>query len=409
MSKSVAVVLLGIIGAIAGYVYFQDGTNMGKLRIFSITQSKEVPRSMKTAPTNDTASVQLPEPESLRKTAPIKNEPLDAVPLPRFTGEPHTPSALEKTGVPVVLAPGSGTGETVKAATPTESKTSGAVSPDRSKKNLAAASVPDKTSAKISTSASKPAKFPTPPKISETARQNYGKPVPKPVQTQKEPSDKDLTAGKKLSVTESSSAGFSVFSKKSTPGTTALSSEKPPAQTAAVKEEPPVVPQMVTQEKEGSAGTLPGKKSAQVQSDSKAVSLKRQGAEPETVAKRTVSQYNLQNRLKIFLNAYCRTYERKNLDMFGGFFAPDAVEQGRPFKSWAPQYRQNFNRIDSMVYNIKLDRYSTHDETEEVRIEGTFQVRAKLSGSEKWRKSSGRITMVLESYKDSFRVKELNY
>jgi hypothetical protein len=188
-----------------------------------------------------------------------------------------------------------------------------------------------------------------------------------------------------------------------------LSSEKPPAQTAAVKEEPPVVPQMVTQEKEGSAGTLPGKKSAQVQSDSKAVSLKRQGAEPETVAKRTVSQYNLQDRLKIFLNAYCRTYERKNLDMFGGFFAPDAVEQGRPFKSWAPQYRQNFNRIDSMVYNIKLDRYSTHDETEEVRIEGTFQVRAKLSGSEKWRKSSGRITMVLESYKDSFRVKELNY
>jgi hypothetical protein len=95
--------------------------------------------------------------------------------------------------------------------------------------------------------------------------------------------------------------------------------------------------------------------------------------------------------------------------MFAGFFAPDAVEQGRPFKSWASQYRQNFNRIDSMIYNIELERYSTHDETEEVRIEGTFQVRAKLSGSEKWRKSSGRITMVLEPYKDSFRVKELNY
>ena len=62
-----------------------------------------------------------------------------------------------------------------------------------------------------------------------------------------------------------------------------------------------------------------------------------------------------------------------------------------------------------MIYNIELERYATQDETGEVRIEGTFQVRAKLSGSEKWRKSSGRITMVLEPYKDSFRVKELNY
>jgi type II secretory pathway predicted ATPase ExeA len=407
LPASVAVVLLAVIGAIAGYVYFQDGTNTAKPRIFSVTKPKEVPRSMTAAPTNDTAPVrpsasQAPEitdkvqdktvedsrfvtarspaPESLKKTAPVKGEPLDAVPSSRFAGESHTPSALEKAGAPVVLAPGSGTGETVKAATPTEGKTSAAVSPDRSKKTLVAASVPDKTSGKVSTSVSKPAKPTAQPKISEAAQQDYGKrvekpaavkPAPKPVQTQKEPSDKDLTA--------------------------------------AVKEEPTVVHQMVTQEKERSAATMPEKKSVPVQSDAPAVSLKRPPAEPESGAQRTVFQYNLQDRLKIFLRAYCRTYERKNLDMFGAFFAPDALEQGRPFKSWAPRYRQNFNRIDSMIYDIELERYATLDDNEEVRIEGTFQVSAKLSGSKKWRKSSGRISMVLEPYKDSFRVKQLNY
>ena len=362
MPKFVAVVLLAVIGAIAGYVYFQDGTNTAKPRIFSVKKPKEVLRSMTASPTNDTAPIrppvsQAPEisgkiqdkavegprfviarppaPESLEKTPPIKGEPLDVVPSSRFAGEFSKPSASEKAGAPVVLAPGSGTGETVKAQTPTPAK--------------------------------------------------------------------------KLSVKEASSAGSSVFSKKPATGPASSSSVKPPEQTAAVKEEPTAVHQMVTQEKERSAATMPEKKSVPVQSEAPAVSLKRPAAEPESGAQRTVSQYNLQDRLKIFLKAYCRTYERKNLDLFSAFFAPDAVEQGKPFKSWASQYRQNFNRIDSMIYNIELERYATQDETGQVRIEGIFHVRAKLSGSGKWRKSSGPITMVLEPYKDSFRVEELIY
>ena len=433
MPTFLVVVLLAAVGAIAGYVYFQDGTNRAKPRKFSITKPKEVPRSMKMAPTDDKplilpsvpekseitdkvqdktvkdsrfSIVRPPEPESSKKIAPAEGEPLDALPLPRFAGKPQPPSASEKTGAPVVSGPGSGPGETVKASIPTGGKTSGWVSPDRSKKTLVAASVPDKTSGKISTSASTPAKPPASTKISETTQQDVGKhlekPAPKLVETQKEPSGKDLTAAEELSLEATSSAGSSVFSKKPAIGAAAASSVKPPAQTADVKEEPRVVHQMVTQEKERSAATLPEKKSASVQSDAPA-------AEPETVAKQTVSQYNLQDRLKIFLRAYCRTYERKNLDMFGAFFAPDALEQGRPFKSWAPRYRQNFNRIDSMIYDIELERYATLDDNEEVRIEGTFQVSAKLSGSKKWRKSSGRISMVLEPYKDSFRVKQLNY
>jgi hypothetical protein len=216
------------------------------------------------------------------------------------------------------------------------------------------------------------------------------KPDPKPVEIQKEPSGKDLTAAKKPSLEASSSV-------------------KPPEPRGAVNQEPRVVHQMVTQEKERSAPTLPEKKSAPAQSDGRALSLKGPTGEPEIVATPTISQSDLQGRLKTFLRAYCRTYEKKNLDIFGAFFAPDALEQGRPFNSWASRYRQNFDKIDSMIYNIELERYATRDETGEVRIEGTFQVRAKLKGSEKWRKNSGQISLVLEPYKDSFRVKELNY
>ncbi|MGB6011577.1 MAG: AAA family ATPase [Desulfobacterales bacterium] len=440
---AIGVVLLAMIGAAAGYVYYHGEENMIKSRIVSFLKQKDVSHSMKVPPTNDTAPVrhpvsQLPEitdkiqdktvedprfftgrplePESFEKIAPIKGEPLEAVPSPRFAGESRTPFASEKTGAPIVLAPGSGSKETVKAATPTEGKASGAVSPGRSKKSFVAALVPDKTSGAVSTSASTPAKPPAQPKISETAQQDYGKrvekpaavePAPKLVQTQKEPSDKDLTAAEKLTVKEASPVGSSVFSKK--PATGPAAAVNPPAQTAAVKEEPTVVHQMVTQEKERSAAAMPEKKSVPVQEDAQAVYLKGPAAEPETVAKQTVSPYNLQDRLKTFLRAYCRTYEQKNLDMFGAFFAPDALEQGKPFKSWASQYRQNFNKIDSMIYNIELERYATQDESGQVRIEGIFHVRAKLSGSGKWRKSSGRITMVLEPNKDSFRVKELIY
>jgi len=430
MSTFVVVVLVAAVGAIAGYVYLQDKTNSAKPRSFSVTKPKEVPRSLKPAPLDDKPMIpaSIPErseitdsvrdntvkdsrfsivrplePESAKKTAPTKGEPLNALLLPRLEEKSHSLSASEQTGVPVVSAPGSGTRETVKAPTPTEGKTFGWVSPDPNKKTLV--------------SASTPVKSPSQQKISETAHQDYGKQVQTPDLgeatsksgwKQNDTSGKNLTAAKKLSVEGVPSAGSSVLSKK--PGTGSASSfVKPPAQKAAVKEEPTVVHQMVTQEKEQAAVMMPEEKSSAVQNDGRVVSLKQPVGEPEAGSNRTFPINNFQDRLKTFLNNYCRTYEGKNLDMFGAFFAPDALEQGKPFKSWAPQYRQNFNKIDSMIYNIELERFATHDETGELRIEGTFQVRAKLRGSEKWRRSSGRISMVLEPYKDSFRVKELNY
>jgi hypothetical protein len=129
----------------------------------------------------------------------------------------------------------------------------------------------------------------------------------------------------------------------------------------------------------------------------------------ETASRTGINHFNLHARLKAFLNDYCRTYEQKDLDKFSTFFALNAVEKGKPFRYWLSKYRQNFNRIDSLEYNIELERYATQEETGLVKIDGSYHVRAKLSGSKEWRKSSGQISMVLEADGGSFKVVELDY
>jgi type II secretory pathway predicted ATPase ExeA len=117
----------------------------------------------------------------------------------------------------------------------------------------------------------------------------------------------------------------------------------------------------------------------------------------------------LMTRLKTFLNTYCRTYEQKDMDKFSTLFAFDAVEKGKPFKSWLPKYRQNFKRIDSIEYNIEINRYATQEETGLVKMDGTFHVRAKLEGSKEWLENSGEMSMILQADGNSFKVKQLDY
>ena len=118
---------------------------------------------------------------------------------------------------------------------------------------------------------------------------------------------------------------------------------------------------------------------------------------------------DLQTRLESFLNEYCLSYEQKDLDKFSTLFTLNAVEKGKPFKFWHPEYRQNFKKIDSIAYDIKLERYATQQETGLVKIEGIFYVRTRLIGSKKWRKNSGQIFMVLEPDGNSFKIMQLDY
>ena len=122
------------------------------------------------------------------------------------------------------------------------------------------------------------------------------------------------------------------------------------------------------------------------------------------------SSKDMRSRLQAFLTDYSRTYENKQLDKFTAFFTLDALEKGKPFRSLLPKYRSNFEIIDSLDYRIELKRFSVQESTGFVRVEGTYYVRARLiNEGERWRQSSGGISMELASYGDSFRVRRLDY
>jgi hypothetical protein len=129
----------------------------------------------------------------------------------------------------------------------------------------------------------------------------------------------------------------------------------------------------------------------------------------ETASKSSFDHHNLDVRLKAFINEYCQIYEQMDLDKFSTLFASNAVENGAHFTSLHSKYRQNFKRIDSIEYDIKLERYATHEEAGLVKLEGIFNISFKLIGSEKLQTNSGKIFMVLVVDGNSFKVKQLDY
>jgi len=268
--------------------------------------------------------------------------------------------------------------------------------------------ITEKTPETIKTKAVKPVEKP------ET-----GKSITKPVQAQKKTSEryqakpevkkkKEPESPKNTGMEKGAPVASSVSSKKQATTLAAIPLVTPPKETVISKADLPGEDKIVSKEKAQTARPVPDEKKAANRVDEKFVSLSVPASKSETAGKTSV-HYDLHARLKAFLNEYCRTYEQKDLDKFSTFFALNAVEKGKPFRSWLPKYRQNFNRIDSLEYDIELGRYATQEETGLVKIDGLFHVRAKLGGSKKWRKSSGQISMLLEADGNSFKVKQLDY
>ncbi len=113
--------------------------------------------------------------------------------------------------------------------------------------------------------------------------------------------------------------------------------------------------------------------------------------------------------MKAFLFQYCKAYKEKDLDKLSAFFAPDAVEKGRPIGSQLSKYRQSFEQIDAMDYLIELQHQSVQNETGIIRIEGEYHARAQLKKNGKWRRKNGDISMDLVASGDSFKIKRLDY
>jgi hypothetical protein len=266
----------------------------------------------------------------------------------------------------------------------------------------------EKTPETIKTKAVKPVEKP------ETVKS-----ITKPVQAQKKTSEryqakpevkkkKEPESPKNTETEKGAPVASSVSSKKQATTLAAIPLVTPPKETVISKTDLSGEDKIVSKEKAQPARPVPDEKKAANRVDEKFVSLSVPASKSETAGKTSV-HYDLHARLKAFLNEYCRTYEQKDLDKFSTFFALNAVEKGKPFRSWLPKYRQNFNRIDSLEYDIELGRYATQEETGLVKIDGLFHVRAKLGGSKKWRKSSGQISMLLEADGNSFKVRQLDY
>ena len=200
-----------------------------------------------------------------------------------------------------------------------------------------------------------------------------------------------------------------VFPEKQATTLAAIPLVKPPEERVISKKDRPGEDNIVSREKTQPVLSVPDENKAANRAEEKVVSLGLPASKSETAGKAGFVLSNLNERLKAFLNEYCRTYEQKDLDKFITFFALNAVEKGKPFNFWLSKYRQNFNRIDTMEYNVDIERYATQEETGLVKVDGIFHVRAKLNGSKEWRKNSGQISMVLEADGNSFKVRELDY
>jgi hypothetical protein len=112
--------------------------------------------------------------------------------------------------------------------------------------------------------------------------------------------------------------------------------------------------------------------------------------------------------LQSFLEGYCHTYEKKDLDQFSTFFARDAKENNKPFHSLLPKYRKNFDVIEFINYRIELQKYIFDDEQGTINLEGRFFLEW-LPGDTRWRRNSGKIFMKLQESGTSFKISRLDY
>ena len=116
----------------------------------------------------------------------------------------------------------------------------------------------------------------------------------------------------------------------------------------------------------------------------------------------------LKAQLHNFLRDYCQTYAKKNLNKFKNFFTADAMEKGKSFSSLLPKYRKNFEKTDSISYQIDLLEHFQEVAAGIIDIHGKFYVKCHLNYAG-WKENSGWISMSLVKQDGSFRIKRLDY
>lgn len=133
-----------------------------------------------------------------------------------------------------------------------------------------------------------------------------------------------------------------------------------------------------------------------------------QQLESASLAEETKPEEKLDERIRSFLRIYCQAYEDKNLARFTGFFTADATELDKPFHKLVPEYKENFEEIDSIRYKIELGQYYYTGNSGDIVIHGRFFLTWCKYGSS-WQESRGNISMTLFENNESFMIKSLDY
>lgn len=116
----------------------------------------------------------------------------------------------------------------------------------------------------------------------------------------------------------------------------------------------------------------------------------------------------LESRLIAFLRDYCNEYENKDIEKFSRFFAPDAIERGKPFKKLVYKYKKNFEVIRDIKYVISIRSYSRETVTRDISVKGDFSLEWHMNDG-RFNESTGDIYFTLHENGGSFLVKRLDY
>jgi len=115
---------------------------------------------------------------------------------------------------------------------------------------------------------------------------------------------------------------------------------------------------------------------------------------------------DLGKRVESFLRRYTQAYQKRDLNLFLGFFDADAAENGQPVKSLASTYLKTFLSTEQIRFQIQLQQCSQTNNG--VSAKGRFHLLVK-SHSKVPVESSGSIRLQLVDLGNDFKVKNLDY
>jgi hypothetical protein len=114
---------------------------------------------------------------------------------------------------------------------------------------------------------------------------------------------------------------------------------------------------------------------------------------------------DIQPRVNTFLNNYIKAYKQRNLTLFSKHFEPDAVENGKPFASLLPTYRELFAATSDIT--LEIENISWKELEGKITIQGRFKLDLQYNDSRKF-SGTGSIRFVLTG-NSTFRVSILEY